>query len=79
MDERARDAISSIVALNRAIGVPASLREIGITAAQLPQLAELASRSARLVAIAPIPAPTAVLLDILADAHAGGLSERSDR
>ncbi|PRY35697.1 iron-containing alcohol dehydrogenase [Umezawaea tangerina] len=79
VDERARDAISSIVALNRAIGVPASLREIGITAAQLPQLAELASRSARLVAIAPIPAPTAVLLDILADAHAGGLSERSDR
>jgi alcohol dehydrogenase class IV len=78
VDERARDAISSIVALNRAIGVPASLQEIGVSRQQLPQLAELASRSARLIAIAPIPAPTAVLLDILDHAYTGGLTERSD-
>ncbi len=78
VDARARDAISSIVALNRAIGVPASLREIGITRQQLPQLAELASRSARLIAIAPIPAPPDSLLDILDNAYAGGLTERSD-
>jgi alcohol dehydrogenase len=78
VDGKARDAISSIAALNRAIGVPASLREIGITREQLPQLAELGSRSARLIAIAPIPAPPAVLLDILEHAHTGGLTERSD-
>jgi alcohol dehydrogenase len=77
-DARARDAISSIAALNRAIGVPASLQEIGVTRQQLPRLAELASRSARLVAIAPIPAPPDVLLDILDHAYTGRLTERSD-
>jgi alcohol dehydrogenase class IV len=71
MDDRARDAISSIARLNRAIGVPGSLQEIGITREQLPQLAELASRSARLIAIAPIPAPPAVLLAILEHAYTG--------
>ncbi|MFI7447327.1 iron-containing alcohol dehydrogenase [Nonomuraea sp. NPDC049714] len=70
-EARARDAISSIVALNRTIGVPASLQEIGITRPQLPRLAELASRSARLIAIAPIPAPPALLLDILEHAYTG--------
>ncbi|GLX03903.1 iron-containing alcohol dehydrogenase [Microbispora sp. NBRC 16548] len=77
-DGRAGDAISSIVALNRVIGVPASLQEIGITREQLPQLAELASRSTRLIAIAPIPAPSATLLDILEHAYTGDLTERSD-
>ncbi|MCS7475849.1 iron-containing alcohol dehydrogenase [Umezawaea endophytica] len=79
VDDKARDAISSIVALNHAIGVPASLQEIGISRQQLPQLAELASRSARLIAIAPIPVDQAVLLDILHNAHTGTLAERSDR
>jgi alcohol dehydrogenase len=79
VDDRARDALSSIVALNRAIGVPASLREIGISRQQLPQLAELASRSARLIAIAPIPVDHALLLDILDHAYTGDLTERSDR
>ncbi|WP_327104926.1 iron-containing alcohol dehydrogenase [Nonomuraea glycinis] len=77
-DGRARDAISSIAALNRVIGVPASLQEIGITRPQLPRLAELASRSTRLVAIAPIPAPPALLLDILEHAYTGHLTGRSD-
>jgi alcohol dehydrogenase len=75
---RARDAISFVVALNRAIGVPASLQEIGITRPQLPRLAELASQAKRLVSIAPIPAPTATLLDILEHAHTGKLTEGSD-
>jgi alcohol dehydrogenase len=70
-EARARDAISSIVALNRTIGVPASLQEIGITRRQLPHLAELASRSTRLIAIAPVPAPPALLLDILEHAYTG--------
>jgi alcohol dehydrogenase len=70
-EARARDAISSIVALNRTIGVPASLQEIGITRRQLPRLAELASRSTRLIAIAPVPAPPALLLDILEHAYTG--------
>lgn len=77
-DAGARDAISSIAALGRAIGVPVSLQEIGITHEQLPQIAELASNSARLIAIAPIPAPPAVLLDILQHAHTGRLTEGSD-
>jgi len=76
-DGRAGDAIDSIAALNRAIGVPASLREIGVTRDQLPQLAELASRSTRLIAIAPIPAPPETLLEILDHAYAGDLTERS--
>jgi alcohol dehydrogenase class IV len=45
------------VAINRVIGVPASLQQIGITREQLPRLAELAARSTRLIAIAPIPVP----------------------
>mgnify|MGYP002623597432 CR=1 FL=1 len=77
-EERARDAIRAIAALNRAIGVPATLKEIGITEDQLPRIAELGSRATRLVAIAPIPAPTETLLDILEHAYAGHLLERSD-
>lgn len=76
-EARARDAITTIAALNRAIGVPASLQEIGITREQLPRLAELGARAERLVAIAPIPAPAATLLGILEHAHTGHLPERS--
>ncbi|MEV5410369.1 iron-containing alcohol dehydrogenase [Thermopolyspora sp. NPDC052614] len=77
-DGRAGDAITSIAALNDAIGVPPSLREIGIIREQLPQLAELASRSTRLIAIAPIPAPPETLLEILEHAYTGDLTERSE-
>lgn len=75
-DERATDAIAAIVELNRVIGVPASLADIGITPDQLPRIAELGLASARLVAIAPVRTTHELLLDILTRAHAGTLTER---
>lgn len=74
--ERADDAIDAIVALNRAIGVPATLAEIGVTPDQLPHIAELGLASARLVSIAPVPATAELLLEILTHAYAGTLTER---
>lgn len=75
--ERAADAIAAIVRINREIGVPASLADIGLTADQLPGIAELAFGSARLVAISPITVTAASLLSILESAHAGELTERT--
>jgi alcohol dehydrogenase len=75
--DRASDAIAAIVRLNAAIGVPASLAEIGITADELPRIAELGHGSTRLVAIAPIPATPELLLDILTHAHSGHLTTGS--
>lgn len=70
------DAIAAIVALNRSIGVPDSLADIGITVDQLPRIAELGQASGRLIAIAPVPASRDLLLQILTEAHAGVLTER---
>ncbi|WP_349898684.1 iron-containing alcohol dehydrogenase [Parafrigoribacterium soli] len=74
--ERADDAIAAIVRINRSIGVPSSLADIGVTRDELPRFAELGMKSARLVGISPVPATTELLLDILEHAHAGHLSER---
>lgn len=71
------DAIAAIVALNRSIGVPGSLAEVGITVDQLSRIAELGLASGRLIAIAPVPASRELLLQILTDAHAGTLTERT--
>jgi alcohol dehydrogenase class IV len=79
VEEQARGAIRAVAALNHAIGVPASLAEVGVTRDQLPRLAELAARATRLVAIAPVPAPPAVLLDILDQAYTGHLAEGNNR
>ncbi|CAN5308957.1 iron-containing alcohol dehydrogenase [soil metagenome] len=76
-DGRVSDAIAAIVRLNAAIGVPASLAEIGITAEELPRIAELGLASTRLVAIAPIPATSELLLGILTHAHSGHLTTGS--
>jgi alcohol dehydrogenase len=72
-DDRARDAIATIVALNGAIGVPSSLAEIGLTAEQLPRIADLGLAAKRLVSISPVTATRELLLGILTSAHAGGL------
>jgi alcohol dehydrogenase len=69
----AGDPLTRVVELNRAIGVPATLAEIGVRAEQLPRLAELAMNSRRLIAIAPIEPSHGLLLDILERAHAGVL------
>jgi alcohol dehydrogenase len=62
-----------VVALNREIGVPATLAGIGVTRDQLPQIAELALASKRLIAIAPIDPDPDVLLDLLHRALEGVL------
>lgn len=73
----ADDAIAAIVALNRAIGVPGSLAELGVTVDQLPRIAELALGSERLIAIAPVPVSLELMLQILSNAHTGTLTERT--
>lgn len=77
VEGRVDDAIGTLVELNRTIGVPASLAEIGITRDQLPRIAELAAGSARLIAISPAPATPELLLSILDSAFDGALSERT--
>ncbi|MGO2110581.1 MAG: iron-containing alcohol dehydrogenase [Pseudoclavibacter sp.] len=73
---RANDAVTSLVRLNHTIGVPGSLAEIGLTAPDLPGLAELALSSTRLLAISPIPATRELLVELLEEAHEGRLSTR---
>ena len=70
--------VARIVELNREIGVPSTLAEIGVPAAELPRIADLALASQRLVAIAPLEPSRELLLDILQRAHQGALTERSD-
>jgi alcohol dehydrogenase len=62
-----------VVEINRAIGVPATLAEIGVTRDQLPRIAELALASKRLIAIAPIDPTPDALLEILHRAFEGVL------
>lgn len=72
-DDRA--FVQSIAALNAAIGVPATLAELGIDKSQLPDIADGAQASARLIAIAPIPVDQELLMNILTAAHTGTLSK----
>ncbi len=67
----AERTVARVAALNRAIGVPATLAEIGVGREQLPRMAELALKSARLLAIAPVEPSPDLLLAILERAHAG--------
>jgi alcohol dehydrogenase len=67
----AERTVARTAELNREIGVPATLAEIGVERYQLPQIADLALRSTRLVAIAPVEATRGLLLDILERAHNG--------
>jgi alcohol dehydrogenase len=76
--DQARDAVAVVVRINRAIGVPASLADIGLDADDLPRVAELALGSARLIGISPIDVTQASLLGILERAHAGDLTEWID-
>lgn len=72
----AERTLSRVVEINREIGVPPTLAEIGIGRDQLPQIADLALKSARLLAIAPVDPSRDLLLDILGRAHAGALNDR---
>lgn len=73
----AERTVARIVEINREIGVPATLAEIGVERDQLPQIADLALGSTRLVAIAPVEPSRGLLLDILERAHSGVLKDRS--
>lgn len=77
-ESSAERTLARVVAINREIGVPATLAEIGVDRAQLPQIADLTLRSTRLLAIAPIEPSRELLLHILAHAYEGTLTERGD-
>jgi alcohol dehydrogenase len=55
-DERARAAIDTVRSLTSAIGIPATLADIGIARDQLPRIAELGLTVSRLANNAPVPA-----------------------
>jgi alcohol dehydrogenase class IV len=65
--------LARIVDINRAIGVPSTLAEIGVDRDRLPRIAELGLESKRLIAIAPIEPTHDALLGILERAHEGVL------
>src|SRR5690606_29378129 len=67
----ARAAVDRIEQIVREIGIPASLAELGIDAAQLPRIAELAAGVTRLAGNAARPADAAFLERILDAALAG--------
>ena len=69
--------VDRVVEINAAIGVPADLAAIGLDRDQLPQVADLGLRSARLLAIAPVDPTRELLLELLDRAHAGRLTDRS--
>lgn len=73
----AERTIRRIVEINHAIGVPGSLTEIGISRDQLPQIAGLAQKSQRLLAIAPVEPTHELLLDLLGRALAGTLKKET--
>lgn len=73
----AERTVAAVVEINRTIGVPVTLADIGIRSEQLPRIADLALKSARLLAIAPVEPTRELLLGILARAHAGILDERT--
>jgi alcohol dehydrogenase len=63
--------VARVVELNRAIGVPATLAEIGVTRDQLPRIAELALASQRLIAIAPVEPTLDAVRPIVERAYEG--------
>jgi len=70
----ARDAIADVRALTRDIGIPPTLAEIGITAEQLPRIAELATTARRLVTNSTLEPSIPVLMSILTAALTGDRS-----
>lgn len=76
-ESSAERTVARVVAINASIGVPPDLAAIGLDRGQLPQIAELGLRSARLLAIAPVDPTHDVLLELLERAHAGSLTDRS--
>ncbi|MBQ1070255.1 iron-containing alcohol dehydrogenase, partial [Micromonospora sp. D75] len=78
-DASAARTLARVVEINREIGVPRTLAEIGLMRSQLPQIAELGLRSTRLIAAAPVDPSRELLLDILERAHDGAMANGSLR
>jgi len=70
-DDAAEAVIDFVDSLFADIGLPRSLREIGVGHDELADLAKLAAGLGRLTATAPIPVDEAVLLAILESAWRG--------
>jgi alcohol dehydrogenase len=79
-DEAAEQLPGRLEALARAVGIPPSLRAIGVEEGQLPAIAEVACGIRRLVENSARPVDEAGLLDVLRDAFAGspGASEEME-
>jgi alcohol dehydrogenase len=73
----AERTIARVIEINREIGVPATLAEIGVQRDQLPRIADLALQLERLLAITPVEPTRELLLDLLERSHAGALRDRS--
>ena len=71
-------AIDKVISINAAIGIPTSLKEIGIARDQIAQIAELGLASKRLITIAPVQADVSFVARILEAAWAGDLSLLTD-
>lgn len=69
--EAATKTIRSLVALRQRIRIPHTLAEIGVSAADLPEIEKLAAGVSRLVSNAPGADPRSLILDILRSAHGG--------
>ncbi|MBB5791246.1 iron-containing alcohol dehydrogenase [Jiangella mangrovi] len=67
-------AIDRVAEIRAAVGIPATLAEIGITRDQLPRIAELALGVTRLAGNSPRPATRELLLAILEAALTGDVS-----
>jgi len=76
-DASAGRTLARVVEINGRIGVPSDLAALGIDRDQLPEIADLGLRSARLLAIAPVEPTRDLLLELLERAHAGVLTDRS--
>ncbi|MEW2544402.1 iron-containing alcohol dehydrogenase [Streptomyces sp. NPDC047002] len=70
-DASAARTVARAAELGDAIGVPATLADIGVGRDQLPDIAGLGLKSARLLAVAPLEPSRELLLDVLERAHAG--------
>lgn len=77
--ELAKDAVMMVAQLAHCVGVPRTLAELSIGRDQLPRIAELGMRSARLIGVAPVTVTTGLLLEILESAQAGRLGEGEAR
>ncbi|RZT27553.1 alcohol dehydrogenase [Kribbella sp. VKM Ac-2569] len=70
-EAQALEGLEAVEALLDRIGIPPTLKELGLTEDQLPYVAEMGMRSARLVDNNPRPLDTAALLEITRAAYAG--------